>query len=175
MKHLLLVLSILALATPLAAQQKRELFAFVDDPTVTSTDTAGTKLSTGYGLALRHFSSPQFSTELSIARHYQDVADPSGASTALFRARLLPVDLIASYHFGTNSRLQPFAGIGVHRMFVSDAPGIDGRTRGVVTGGVEFLATQQFFIRADFKHLLGNSKLTYDPDTRGALGIGWRF
>ena len=182
MKRLLVVVVTFSLAAPLAAQTKNEVFAFFDDPSASSTETQGTKFTTGYGLALRHFSSPRVSTELSIARHYQygvyfaSIAPGSSEPTlGQFRARVVPVDLISSYHFAPDSFVQPYLGAGVHHVFTFDGPGLGTQTRFELAGGVAFRVTDHFFIRADGKRLLGGSALTYDPSTRGGLGFSWRF
>lgn len=182
MKRLLIVVVTLSLAAPLAAQTKNEVFAFFDDPSVSSTDTQGTKVFTGYGLALRHYSSPRFSTELSIARHYQYgayffPADANGNAVPpeQFRARVLPVDLISSYHFAPDSRWQPYLGAGLHHLFTLDGPGLGTQTRFELAGGLALRVTDHFFVRADAKRLLGGSSLRYDPTSRGAFGFGWRF
>jgi outer membrane protein W len=182
MKRLLLVVAMLSLAAPLAAQKRNEVFAFFDDLSVSSTEAQGTKLSTGYGFALRHYSSPRISTELSIARHYQYGAyftpvdaNENAAPPEQFRARVLPVDLISSYHFAPDSRWQPYLGLGLHHVFTLDGPGLDSQTRFELAGGVVFSVTDHFFVRADAKRLLGGSSLRYDPSSRGALGFSWRF
>jgi outer membrane protein W len=182
MKRVLLVIALVAAAAPLAAQQKNEVSAFFDDPVVASTDAEGTKVLTGYGVALRHFSTPHWSTELSVARHYQygayfyavDAGAPAVPPQS-FRARVLPIDLITSYHFAPDRRFQPYAGIGLHYLAVLDGPGLETQRRLELAGGVAYRVTPHFLLRADVKRLLGGSSLRYDPDTRAGYGFGWRF
>ena len=73
MKRLMLVLVIVALAVPLAAQEKTEVFAFFDNPGFRYSSVDGSHASGGYGASLRYFMTPRFSAELSIARHDRDV------------------------------------------------------------------------------------------------------
>ncbi len=184
MKRLLVLLILLLASLPLAAQTftpKNELFGFFDDPRVWSTEAEGTHLNTGYGLSLRHFATPHVSAELSVARHYHFVTVfyPPENGVAVpperFRSRDLPIDALVSYHFAPQSRWQPFAGIGLHYLATSGAPEVESQTRLEVAGGLAFSVTQRFFVRADVKHLLGNSALFYDPATRAGVGFGWRF
>ena len=102
MKRLMLVLLILALAAPLAAQEKTEVFAFFDDPGVWQSSDRGTRAGSGYGASLRYFVTPRFSAELAATRHDRrfaayDVTNP--AAPVLIseeRDRLMSVDLIGS-------------------------------------------------------------------------------
>src|SRR5439155_13231993 len=116
MKRFMFVLMLVALAAPLAAQEKTEVFTFFDDPNLSVSSVDGTHATSGYGVSLRYFVTPRFSTELSVARHDRnvvtyDVSNP-GAPVLLsdYRFKVTPIDLVSSYHFTTDSRWKPYLG-----------------------------------------------------------------
>jgi outer membrane protein W len=180
MKRLLLVLVVVALAAPLSAQQKTEGFVFFDSPNYWGTDTQGSHVDSGYGVALRYFNTPEFSTELSVAKHDQrvtvyDFSNLAAPVITTYHARIMPIDLVTSYHFRTEGRWKPYVGLGLHYLSVSDAPRLDSRLGLQITGGVAFNVTPHFFVRADAKRVFVNNTQPYEPDVRALLGVGWRF
>lgn len=180
MKRLILILAVVALATPLAAQEKTEVFAFFDDPSFGHSSNRGTSANSGYGVSLRYFATPRFAAELSVARHDKrfvayDLTNPSApVLIADETVRVAPIDLIGSYHFTTDSRWRPYVGAGLHYLSVSGSRNAPSLTAQIV-GGVAFHVTEHFFVRADGKVLLNNGTKDYEDQGRGLLGLGWRF
>ena len=175
MKRLMLVLVIVALAAPLAAQEKKEVFAFFDSPGGGWTEQRGSTVNTGYGVSFRFFPSPKWSAELSVAERSVNVplADSPG-----IRARLNtnPIDLIAAYHFTNESHWKPYVGFGLHILYTGEGGrGLDSRSSAEVTGGVAYRFTPRFFVRADTSFLLQRNTPSYDQRNRGWIGFGWRF
>jgi len=173
MKRLMLVLVIVALAVPLAAQEKKEVFAFFDSPGGGWSEKRGTTFNTGYGVAFRFFSSEHFSTELAVAERRVNVAV---APDLVVRLRTNPVDLIAAYHFANDSHWKPYLGLGYHYLFTGESGrGYDSRGAAEVAGGVAYHFTPAFFVRGDATLLLRGNNPTYDQRSRGLIGLGWRF
>src|SRR3954452_17658053 len=164
MKRLLLVIVIVALAAPLAAQEKKEVFAFVDSPGGGWTKANGYTFNTGYGVALRVFPSPRFSAELSVAERWVRATDGD--------VRTNPIDLIAAYHFTNDSNWKPYLGLGLHVLRVSN---LDSRSGAEVRGGVAYQFTPRFFLRLDETLLLRRENPTFDQRSRSLIGVGWRF
>jgi outer membrane protein W len=164
MKRFVLVLAIVALAAPLAAQEKKEVFAFFDSPGGGWSENAGTTFSTGYGVALRYFATPNLSTELSVAQR--------SVTIDAVRSRTNPIDLIAAWHFPNDSHWKPYLGLGLHYL---RADGLDSRSGGEVTGGVAYQFSPRFFVRADANVLLQRHNPAYDQRSRSWIGFGWRF
>ena len=172
MKRLWLVLVIVALAAPLAAQEKKEGFAFFDSPGGGWSEAKGTTYQTGYGASFRIFSSPRFSTELSVAERRVNVlfaGTPVGLHTT-------PLDVVGAYHFTNESNWKPYLGLGLHDLSTGEGGrGYDSRSSAEVTGGIAYQFTPRFFIRADTSLLLQRNNPTYDQRNRTWIGLGWRF
>ena len=164
MKRFMLVVMLVALAVPLAAQEKKEVFAFFDSPGGGWSEKAGTTFDTGYGVAFRYFATPNLSAELSVAQR--------SVTIEAVRSRTNPIDLIAAWHFTNDSHWKPYLGLGLHHL---RADGLDSRSSAEVTGGVAYQFTPRFFIRADTSLLLQRNNPTYDQRNRGWIGLGWRF
>ena len=164
MKRFMLVVMLGALAAPLAAQEKKEVFAFFDSPGGGWSEKAGTTFNTGYGVAFRYFARPNLSAELSVAQR--------SVTIDAIRSRTNPIDLIAAYHFTNDSHWKPYLGLGLHYL---RADGLDSRGGAEVTGGVAYQFTPRFFVRADTSLLLQRNNPTYDQRNRGWIGLGWRF
>ena len=164
MKRLLLVVVVVALAAPLAAQEKKEVFAFVDNPGGGWTETKGYTFNTGYGAALRVFVSPKFSAELSVAERSVKTSDAD--------VRTNPIDLIAAYHFTNDSNWKPYLGLGLHYLRVSS---LDSRSGAEVRGGVAYQFSPRFFLRLDETLLLKRDNPTFDQRSRSLIGVSWRF
>jgi len=181
MKRLMFALVIVALAVPLAAQEKTEFFGFFDNPGFRYSSVEGNSASSGYGASLRYFMTPRFSAELSIARHDRDVVayDVSnpGAPVLLadYRVKAVPIDLISSYHFATDNRWKPYLGLGLHYLSVSGAPDAHSKLGLQLAGGVAFNVSQHFFLRADGRLLPNHNTQRYEDQSRLLLGLGWRF
>lgn len=171
MKRLLCALILFALSTPLAAQQKREFFAFADSPGGGWSEARGTTFDTGYGVSFRFYSSEHFSTELSVAQRYVMIAVAPDVS---LRLRTNPADLVAAYHFANGSNWKPYVGLGLHHLYAQGAD-YSGRNSGEVTGGVAYQLTPKFFVCGDLMRLLRSDTTSYDQRTRALLGFGWRF
>ena len=175
MKRLMFVLVLAALAAPLAAQEKKEVFAFFDSPGGGWSEKEGTTFNTGYGVAFRFFPSPKFSTEVSVAERHVNVALGT-TSESVVRLRTNPIDLIAAYHFTTDSHWKPYLGLGFHYLYTGEGGrGLDSRSSGEVTGGVAYQFTPQFFLRLDTSLLLQRDHPNYDQRSRSFIGVGWRF
>src|SRR5207248_6990340 len=110
MKRLWLVLVIVALAAPLAAQEKKEVFAFFDSPGGGWSEARGTTYQTGYGASFRIFSSPRFSTEVSVAERRVNLLF-AGTPVSL---RTMPLDVVAAYHFTNGANWKPDLGVRLH-------------------------------------------------------------
>ena len=168
MKRFMLVVMLVALAVPLAAQEKKEVFAFFDSPGGGWSERAGTTFNTGYGVAFRYFATPNLSAELSVAQR--------SVTTEAVHLRTNPIDLIAAYHFTNDTHWKPYLGLGLHHLSTGEGGrGYDSRSSAEVTGGVAYQFTPRFFIRADTSLLLQRNNPAYDQRNRGWIGFGWRF
>jgi outer membrane protein W len=149
--------------------------AFVSDIAYTESQTTGRNFSAGFGLALNHWWSPRFSTELSVASERRFTQTFSGTGPVISeRRRTVPIDLSAQYHFLNESRWKPYIGVGQH-VLTSRGFGSNTRLSLQVNGGVMVELTPRFGLRFDAKQLLSDANPSYDPGHKTSLGVSWKF
>ena len=179
----LALLGLLGLAVPLFAQQppqpRVQLFGFISDPSIVSSQRAGTSFDAGFGFGVTKFITPRYAAELSVASHdFHEYASTSSGISLRHTSHVYPLSLDGQYHFLTGSRWKPYAGLGLRYIAAphdglvaySDRLGVE------LNGGVSYLMTPRLSVRVDGKQELPTgSELRFDPRTRVSFGLGWHF
>lgn len=187
MKRLAAILATALVASAAFAQQKNTLSAFYSNPSLFLHSGYGGRPEGGIGLAIDHAFSPVFSVELAVADErytlLRSSAVVNGIPTFQTRnVRVFPFDATANYHFFTDSRWKPYAGLGLryvstqeigrgqfnpaYRMYSLDPE---------VVGGVLFQFRPHLGLVLDAKQLIGNRDLHSDPAFKMSAGFHWRF
>lgn len=179
----LALLSVLAFAVPLFAQKLPErglqLFGFISDPTVVSSQRFGTSFDAGFGFGVTKFITPQYAAELSVASHdFHEYATSSTGMSLRYTTHVYPISLDGQYHFLTESRWKPYAGLGL-RYVAAPHHGLvaySDRLGAELNGGVSYMMTPRFSVRIDGKQEFPiGAERRFDPRTRVSLGLGWHF
>ncbi|HEX8169193.1 MAG TPA: porin family protein [Thermoanaerobaculia bacterium] len=147
---------------------------FASDLGYTESSTAGGDWTGGFGLALEYRFRPTWAAEVSAA--YEDhTTGGIVTSHGFFRREehTLPIDVLAQYHFATDSRFKPYLGAGA-RYVRGTALGND-RTSAELAAGFHLFLTPSLSLRVDAKQLLRNDSPAYDARTKTSIGFGWRF
>lgn len=133
--------------------------------------------SGGFGIAVDHHFNAHFSTELSIAKE-RHIAGPALVYTPQgsviegpHRVSTTPIDLVAAYHFISETRWRPYIGVG-QRFVDSEREAL---FEPEITGGVTYMVRPHFGLRADAKQLVGFRYRSWDPAFKAGLGVSWRF
>lgn len=190
----LLAVAVLCLTSTTYAQQapgKFKISGFVTNPGYSESDFAGSDFTGALGLGAEYFFTPRVSASVQVSTEtYTEsvltVYDPANG-TILFDTRTrrtYPVDLLARYHFSGGDRWKPYVGGGLTMISAtrqsSYLPGeIDNYTDwhvGVeIDGGVTFQMTPSLGLDFEVKHALEDAPFTPVDQTRGSIGLSWRF
>jgi opacity protein-like surface antigen len=190
----LLAVAVLCLTSTSYAQQapgKFRITGFVTNPGYTESDFSGSNFTGALGVGAEYFFAPRVSASVQVSTEtYTEsvltVYDPANG-TILFDTRskrTYPVDLLARYHFKGNDRWKPYVGGGVSMVSASRQssyfPGdIESHTdwhAGVeIDGGVTFQLTPSLGLDLEVKHALEDAPFTSWDQTRGSIGVSWRF
>jgi outer membrane protein W len=180
------VVAVALFTLPLFAQQQTpkndfQIFVYASNVAITWTDSTGTTVDSGFGMAVSKFVTPRVSMELAVNSQQWYEYEPGpyhfGVPVKRYRHTTYPVSLDGQYHFFNDSRWKPYLGAGV-RYVQASARFFDTGTRVTpeITGGVEFMMTPHVSLRFDGKQeIQTHSGPAYDPLSRMAVGIGWHF
>ena len=190
----LLAVAVLCLTSTSYAQQapgKLKISGFVTNPGYTESDFSGSNFTGALGVGAEYFFTPSVSASVQVSTQtYTEsvltVFDPTNG-TILYDTRskrTYPVDLLARYHFSGNKRWKPFVGGGLSMISTTQqahyTPGnIETFTHwhvGVeIDGGVTFQMTPSLGLDFEVKHNLQDPGFTPVDQTRGSIGLSWRF
>ena len=190
----LLAVAFLCLTSTTYAQQapgKFKISGFVTNPGYTESDFAGSNFTGALGVGAEYFFTPRVSASLQVSTEtYTEsvltVYDPANG-TILFDTRsrrTYPVDLLARYHFSGNDRWKPYVGGGLSMISASRQssylPGdfdthTDWHVGVEIDGGVTFQMTPSLGLDFEVKHSLQEPEFTPVDQTRGSIGLSWRF
>jgi outer membrane protein W len=171
-------------STALVAQQQGDLriHVFATDVAYSSSAFSGRHLEGGYGVALNYWWLPRISGYLSIGSelHHSNRPTTLGDGMPGFRSfgvRSYPIDALAQYHFKTDSRWKPYAGLGL-RYTPAPHPSFgvfSSRLNGEADGGVLFSVTPRFALDIGATRLFERHSPSYDPLFKPTIGVSWRF
>jgi len=180
----LVFLAVVALALPAFAQQPKndfQIFVYTSNVGITSTDSNGTTVDGGFGLAVSKFVAPHISAEASVTSQdwweYEPGPYHFGDPIIRHRHTTYPISLDGQYHFFNSSRWKPYLGAGVRYVEPhAQLRNIGARISPEVVGGVSFMFTPSFSLRFDAKQeIRSSSGPAYDPLSRVSVGLGWHF
>lgn len=115
--------------------------------------------------------------------------------TTFRRYRVHPVDLVMTRHFLSESLFSPYVHAGVRYVDAPDDPapsqpdvpafngarpvregfGLHDRTSAQAGAGVRIRLTPRTALRAEVTRSLRSEETQFDPLTRGAIGVSWKF
>lgn len=190
----LLAVAVLCLTSTSYAQQapgKFKISGFVTNPGYSASDFAGSNFTGALGVGAEYFFTPRVSASLQVSTEtYTEsvltVFDPV-AGTILYDTRskrTYPVDLLARYHFSGNDRWKPFVGGGLRMISTSRQSQYflgnietytDWHVGAEIDGGVTFQMTPSLGLDFEVKHSLQEPEFTPVDQTRGSIGLSWRF
>ena len=190
----LLAVAVLCLTSTSYAQQtpgKFRISGFVTNPGYTESDFAGSNFTGALGVGAEYFFTPRVSASVQVSTEtYSDsvvtVFDPANGTYIVdtFRRRTYPVDLLARYHFSGNDRWKPYVGGGLSMVSYSQRSGYlpdnfntqtDWHVSAEIDGGVTFQMTPSLGLDFEVKHALEDAPFTSVDQTRGSIGLSWRF
>ena len=190
----LLAVAVLCLTSMSYAQQapgKFKISGFVTNPGYSESDFSGSNFTGALGVGAEYFFTPRVSASVQVSTEtYTESVlitfDPA-AGTYLYDTRskrTYPVDLLARYHFSGNDRWKPYVGGGLSMLSVSRQasyfPGdietfTDWHVGAEIDGGVTFQMTPSLGLDFEVKHALEEAPFTSWDQTRGSIGLSWRF
>lgn len=190
----LLAVAVLCLTSTSYAQQapgKFKISGFVTNPGYSESDFAGSDFTGALGVGAEYFFTPRVSASVQVSTetYVDSVLTFFDPTTGVYvydthRRRTYPVDLLARYHFSGSDRWKPFVGGGLSMISASRQaqyfPGhIENHTDwhvGVeIDGGVTFQMTPSLGLDFEVKHALEDAPFTPVDQTRGSIGLSWRF
>ena len=181
----LVVIAVVLFAVPLFAQQQPkndfQIFAYVSNVGAAWSESNGTTIDAGFGLAVSKFVAPHVSLELAANSQQWYEYEPGpvhfGVPVERYRHTAYPISFDGQYHFFNDSRWKPYLGLGVRYTNANarfSDPGA--RIAPEITGGVELMITPRLSLRFDGKQeIVRRSAPAYDPMSRLAVGLGWHF
>lgn len=192
----LLAVAVLCLTSTSYAQQapgKFRISGFVTNPGYTESDFAGSDFTGALGVGAEYFFTPRVSASVQVSTEtYTDSVlvtyDPA-SGTYLYdthNKRTYPVDLLARYHFKGSDRWKPYVGAGLSMISVSRQSSYyppagnfetytDWHVGVEIDGGVTFQMTPSLGLELEVKHALEDAPFTSLDQTRGSIGLSWRF
>jgi outer membrane protein W len=190
----LLAVAVLCLTSTTYAQQapgKFRISGFVSNPGYTESDVTGSNFTGALGVGAEYFFTPRVSASVQVSTEtYTETVlaffDPA-TGTVLYDARnrrTYPIDLLARYHFKGNDRWKPYVGGGLSMISYSQQssylPGqtntqTDWHVGAEIDGGVTFQMTPSLGLDFEVKHALEDAPFTSVDQTRGSIGVSWRF
>lgn len=181
--RLSMALALLLVAATATAQQSNRITVFASDVGRISSDYFGAHWTGGGGVALNHFWSPRFSTELAAAaeRDYRGFVlfnfDGSVRERSQTGYTTYPIDLLAQYHFQNDTRWKPYLGFGAHysprpRIFPRE---LSANVAPQLNGGVVFNLNSRFGIALDGRLVPHRDAADWDPMFRTSAGLTWRW
>lgn len=190
----LLAVAVLCLTSTSYAQQapgKLRISGFVTNPGYSESDFEGSNFTGALGVGAEYFFTPRVSASLQVSTqtHTESVLtvfDPA-AGTYLYDTRskrTYPVDLLARYHFSGSDRWKPFVGGGLRMLstareayyFPGNSETFTDWNVGVeIDGGVTFQMTPSLGLDFEVRHALQEQSFTPVDQTRGSIGLSWRF
>jgi outer membrane protein W len=142
------------------------------------TSSRGGVWTGGFGVAFSHRLSPRWSAEAAVAFEQHDSAFSSGPLlvTEGRSFHVFPIDLSTQYRFTSGSPWTPYFVAGVRHVSAPDRGfGFENRTSAEVGFGTNLRLTPHLGLRFDVMRLIRNDSVTYDPLTRGSIGLSWKF
>jgi outer membrane protein W len=190
----LLAVAVLCLTSTSYAQQapgKFKISGFVTNPGYIESDSTGSNFTGALGIGAEYFFTPRVSASVQVSTEtYTEsvlaIFDPEN-NTYVYdtrRKRTYPIDLLARYHFSGNDRWKPFVGGGLRMMSTSrQTHYVLGHLENVtdwhvgveIDGGVTFQMTPSLGLDFEVKHALQDPGFTPGDQTRGSIGLSWRF
>ena len=171
--RLSLAAAVLLIACSAFAQQSNVVSVFATNPGFESS-SLGTHFSGGLGLALNHFWTPAFSTELIASRERSfaryEIGDYVHNSIEVVESRYTTnsADLLAQYHFRNDSRWKPYIGGGLR---YANRPGQvfqKNEFDAEFDAGVMWNLTRHFGLTFD-------GRVFTRASFRPSAGLSWRF
>ena len=178
-RRAVVVVAVLLLSCSVVFAQSNRVSLYLSNPGLVGGDHLGTHYTGGAALSVTHFWTPRFATELvaGAERDYRGVVffnrDGSVRETREFGYTRYPIDVLAQYHFRTDSRVRPYVGAG---MRYSNRPGpyLTGSTYAAeLNGGMLVMLKPRLALVVDAR--VSDSGTRWFPDFRPSAGLGWRF
>ena len=190
----LLAVAVLYLTSTSYAQQapgKFRISGFITNPGYSESEFSGSNFTGALGVGAEYFFTPRVSASVQVSTEtYTEsvltVYDPANG-TILFDTRskrTYPVDLLARYHLSGTDRWKPYVGGGLSMISYSQQssylPGdsntqTDWHVSAEIDGGVTFQMTPSLGLDFEVKHALEDAPFTSVDQTRGSIGLNWRF
>lgn len=190
----LLAVAVLCLTSTSYAQQapgKFKISGFVTNPGYAESDFEGSNFTGALGVGAEYFFTPRVSASLQVSTEsYTDSVlvfyDPNSGTYQYDSTsrRTYPIDLLARYHFSGNDRWKPFVGGGLSMVSTKQQAGyFPGNLRDYthwnvameIDGGVTFQITPSLGLDFEVRHSLQEPTFSPVDQTRGSLGVSWRF
>lgn len=170
LRSLFLVSLLVTLSASAQQPSSRNAFSiFVSNPSFGWSESGGSVADGGFGVAFERQFTPRISGVVSAGLERYHAFD--GATRSTFE--VVPIDVVARYHFFTDRRVSPYVGLGGRYV---DAPVADpSRFTLEFDGGLVFRAGRSFDVFADYKRGLAERGPRYDPQSKFSAGVRWRF
>ena len=196
----LLLLTFFSITTVALAQDKWRVSVLAAEIASVGAGSAGVGLALSYAinprwgveLAASSQSYTSAYTAFTVSPNPQGPSLPTPFTT--YRSfRVHPVELLMTRHFFQDARVSPYVRAGARYVDAPDDPpgaevldddyriparegyGLSNRSSVMAGAGLQVRLTANTSIRADVSHSFREQGVTYDPRTRGALGLTWRF
>ena len=196
----LLLLTFFSITTIAVAQDEWRVSVLAAEIASVSDGNAGVGLALSYAINPRWgvelaASSQSYTgayTAFTVSPNPQGPSLPTPFTT--YRSfRVHPVELLMTRHFFHDARVSPYVRAGARYVDAPDDPpgpeavdddfriparegyGLSNRSSFVAGAGLQIRLTANTSIRADVAHSFRDDGVRYDPATRGALGLSWRF
>jgi len=173
----------LMIASAAFGQQKNEFQVFVSNPGGGWSETNGSTVSAGFGVAYNRVITPKLTAQIAVTSQnshtYSYVVNPDGSfrDVPSVGFHFYPIDLSARYDFHNETRWLPYLGGGVRYVAapnVDQAFGYQNHLGVELVGGTEFRISHGFGLLIDGKVNFGEHEF-YDQPFKGSFGLLWKF
>jgi outer membrane protein W len=178
-KFVLVLLTLLAVSASAQTLDKpTRVSLFVSNFALGFSESNGSFLDGGVGVALERRFSRRWSAELAVATEKHET-QPYLFNPASFELRTYPIDAVVRYSFlDVQTRWRPYVGAGARYVAPPDEPpGVqyDPQFSPEFVAGVEFNGGESWSLHAGARQLIRDQTPTFDDWFKLSVGVGWRF
>ncbi len=150
---------------------KNAFTIFLSNPSFGWSEGGGSIAEGGAGVGFERQLTPRISAVVSAAWEQYHAFE----GDRRFSYEVVPVNVVARYHFLTGRRVSPYLGLGGRYVNAPASVAAQRQFTLVANGGLMFRVGHRLDLFADYKRGLAEEGRQYDPQSKVSAGVRWRF